>query len=159
MLDRLRGHSHPRTTKASPSSQSEAHTPGLQRWWEKPLCPSSFDMCYGRKLAKNTQVPLLLPYHQAADKAKWGEEKPHTAGLSECRKINHCFFFFLKKKKTFTKVFFISHIQWVYSWHFQNSNLMWIWNSMKHIGRHLSEKIKVLAICYWCMNLNIWKVI
>lgn len=53
------------------------------------------------------------------------------------------------------KVFFISHIQLVYSWHFQNSNLMWIWNSMQHIGRHLSEKIKVLAICYWCMNLNI----
>lgn len=39
------------------------------------------------------------------------------------------------------KVFFVSHIQLVYSWHFQNSNLMWIWNSMKHIGRHLSEKI------------------
>jgi hypothetical protein len=34
--------------------------------------------------------------------------------------------------------FFISHIQLVYSWHFQNANLMWLWNSLKHIGRHLS---------------------
>lgn len=50
--------------------------------------------------------------------------------------------------KKMMKVFFISHIQLVYSWHFQNPNLMWIWNSMKHIGRHWSEKIKVLAICY-----------